>query len=75
MNGQCKYLMNKTSIITSNWQVYREITKFYMFMPYKINAEIVNDMENIYKTLIKIREVMNNNERKTIRVIVMKGIN
>lgn len=73
--GECEYLSSKTSTTTSRGHLKSDITRFFMVLPFKISKDGVNNMEEVYDLLIKMREVMIQHERKEVQIGFQKGIN
>lgn len=72
--GECEYIINRSSITTSRGLIHEERTQFFMALPYKTSSEGVNDMEGIYNLAMRMKEVMKQNNREEVRIILQKGI-
>lgn len=73
--GECAYLISKSSITKSSGEVKEGKTKYYMVLALKTDKEGVNDMEEVFSLILKLREVMLQSHRREVQLILHDGIN
>lgn len=73
--GECAYLISKSSITKSSGEIKEGKTKFYRVLALKTDKEGVNDMEEVFSLILKLRAVMLQSHRREVQLILHDGIN
>lgn len=61
--GVCEYCINRSSLETSRGHVQRDTTRFYVVLTTKIDQSGINEMEEIFKLLVMLKDTMVENNR------------